>query len=133
MFSILRSFNNFNFIWHLKIIKVVSTSRSVTQFQIREITIREISATTVTTNDIAEEDSGFGEATHEEIAQFLNFMKGKTKKSYSVFYVSLFLFLDDTSNKNLINMNTKPQKRKVCRFVSTWLVIQILINISYNC
>ncbi|TMW47825.1 hypothetical protein DOY81_007098 [Sarcophaga bullata] len=74
--------------------KVIQTSHSVTQLQIREITIREITATTFTTNDIAEENSGFGEATNEEIVQFLNFME------------------DDTSNKNLINMNTKPQKRK---------------------
>ncbi|XP_065356046.1 uncharacterized protein LOC135950431 [Calliphora vicina] len=50
-----------------------TVSRSITQFQIREITIREISATIQCTPDVVDEDSGFGEATHEEIAEFLNF------------------------------------------------------------
>lgn len=53
-----------------------TVSRSITQFQIREITIREISATVQSTPDVVDEDSGFGEATHEEIAEFLNFFGG---------------------------------------------------------
>lgn len=90
--SIFLSFNNINFILLLKFTKVVSTSRSVTQLQIREITIREINATTFTTNDVAEEDSGFGEATHEEIVQFLNFMDGKTSRKFILFFMLIYFF-----------------------------------------
>lgn len=60
------------------------SGRGITQFQIREITIREISATTFLPPDEIDEDSGFGEATHEEIAEFFNFFNGND---------SYFLFL----------------------------------------
>ncbi|XP_037823421.1 uncharacterized protein LOC119611797 isoform X2 [Lucilia sericata] len=68
-----------------------TVSRSITQLQIREITIREISATTThSLNEAVDEDSGFGEATHEEIAEFLN------------------LFNDNSS----LNLKKTPTKRK---------------------
>ncbi|XP_046812361.1 uncharacterized protein LOC111680773 [Lucilia cuprina] len=68
-----------------------TVSRSTTQLQIREITIREISATTTHSIDEAlDEDSGFGEATHDEIAEFLN------------------LFNDNS----ILNVKKTPTKRK---------------------
>ncbi|KAM7353166.1 crossover suppressor on 2 of Manheim [Cochliomyia hominivorax] len=51
---------------------------SITQLQIREITIREINTTTFHSNDALDEDSGFGEATHEEITDFFNFIQHKS-------------------------------------------------------
>lgn len=80
----------FDYVLFFKLTNVISNTRcSARQLQIREITISEITTTIFPNNDFLEEDSGFGEATHEEIVQFLNFMEGKIQTKLCIFFLFL--------------------------------------------